>query len=127
MSLPTIQAIETGGDFRASTADKIMQAFADHDIEITNGDNPGARMTLPYDRSELKEMFEAVVEALSRSEEPDGDARRVLRLVETHPRVMNDILPGALSRAIKELTEDDRGPSTYREAAPMVRGLLPPQ
>lgn len=44
VSLPTIQAIEAGGDFRASTADKIMAAFAAHGVELLNGDRPGARM-----------------------------------------------------------------------------------
>lgn len=44
VSLPTIQAIEAGGDFRASTADKIIEAFAAHGVEILNGDAPGARM-----------------------------------------------------------------------------------
>ena len=44
VSLPTIQAIEAGGDFRASTADKIMDAFTAHGVEILNGDAPGARM-----------------------------------------------------------------------------------
>lgn len=44
VSLPTIQAIEAGGDFRASTADKITQAFTLHGVEILNGDAPGARM-----------------------------------------------------------------------------------
>ena len=44
VSLPTIQAIEAGGDFRASTADKIMDAFNTEGVEILNGDAPGARM-----------------------------------------------------------------------------------
>lgn len=44
VSLPTVQAIEAGGDFRTSTADKIAAAFAAHRVEITNGDGTGARL-----------------------------------------------------------------------------------
>lgn len=44
VSLPTIQAIEAGGDFRVSTGDKIAATFAAHGVEILNGDAPGARM-----------------------------------------------------------------------------------
>lgn len=44
VALNTIQAIEAGGDFRASTGDKIMAAFDAAGVEILNGDRPGARM-----------------------------------------------------------------------------------
>jgi hypothetical protein len=44
VALATVQAIEAGGDFRASTADKIMDTFAAHGVEILNGDAPGARL-----------------------------------------------------------------------------------
>lgn len=44
VALATVQAIEAGGDFRASTGDKIMDAFAEHGVDILNGDAPGARM-----------------------------------------------------------------------------------
>jgi len=47
VSLPTIQAIEAGGDFRASTGDKIIATFAAHGVEILNGDAPGARLSPP--------------------------------------------------------------------------------
>ncbi|WP_370237861.1 helix-turn-helix domain-containing protein [Brevundimonas sp.] len=44
VALATVQAIEAGGDFRASTGDRIVDAFAAHGVEILNGDAPGARM-----------------------------------------------------------------------------------
>ena len=44
VALGTIQRIETGGDFYASTADKIVATFAGHGVEITNGNGTGARL-----------------------------------------------------------------------------------
>lgn len=44
VALATITAIEAGQDHRTSTADRIVQAFADHRVEITNGNGTGARL-----------------------------------------------------------------------------------
>lgn len=44
VALATITAIEGGEDHRVSTADRIVQAFADHGVEITNGNGTGARL-----------------------------------------------------------------------------------
>lgn len=44
VSLGTLTAIEAGADHRASTADRIVQTFNDHGVEILNGNAPGARM-----------------------------------------------------------------------------------
>lgn len=46
VSLPTVQAIEAGGDYRASTGEKITDAFAANRVEITNGNGTGARLLL---------------------------------------------------------------------------------
>lgn len=44
VALGTIQRIETGGDFYATTGDKLIATFAAHGVEILNGDAPGARL-----------------------------------------------------------------------------------
>lgn len=44
VALGTIQRIETGGDFYASTGDKLVSTFAAHGVEILNGNAPGARL-----------------------------------------------------------------------------------
>lgn len=44
MALGTLTAIENGNDHRASTADRIVQAFAENGVEITNGDGTGAKL-----------------------------------------------------------------------------------
>lgn len=43
VALGTIQRIETGGDFYASTAERIALTFANFGVEITNGEGTGAR------------------------------------------------------------------------------------
>lgn len=44
VALATIQKIEAGGDFYASTGDKLIATFAAHGVEILNGNAPGARL-----------------------------------------------------------------------------------
>jgi hypothetical protein len=44
VSLSTVQNLEReGADYRQSTADKVIDTFARHGVEILNGDSPGAR------------------------------------------------------------------------------------
>ncbi len=40
----TIHLLEKGNPIRPSTAEKILAAFAAHNVEITNGDGTGARL-----------------------------------------------------------------------------------
>lgn len=40
----TVTALEAGKDLRPETAAKIVEAFARHQVEITNGDGTGARL-----------------------------------------------------------------------------------
>lgn len=40
----TINGIENGRPFRASTARTLIETFAAHGVEILNGDAPGARL-----------------------------------------------------------------------------------
>lgn len=40
----TVAKIEAGGEVRADTAARIVDAFAAHGVEILNGDAPGARL-----------------------------------------------------------------------------------
>lgn len=44
IALGTVQKVETGGDFFGSTEAKIVEAFARHNVEITNGNGTGARL-----------------------------------------------------------------------------------
>lgn len=44
VALGTIQGIETGGDFYASTGDKLIAVFDAAGVEVLNGDRPGARL-----------------------------------------------------------------------------------
>lgn len=47
VSLPTIQRIESGKDFYASTGVRLIETFAANNVEILNGDRPGARLLAP--------------------------------------------------------------------------------
>lgn len=40
----TVNQIESGKPFRASTGERIAEAFAAHGVELLNGDSPGARL-----------------------------------------------------------------------------------
>lgn len=40
----TVAKIEAGGDVRAETANRIIATFAEHGVEILNGETPGARL-----------------------------------------------------------------------------------
>lgn len=40
----TVAKVEAGGEVRADTAARIIDAFAANGVEILNGDAPGARM-----------------------------------------------------------------------------------
>ncbi len=42
----TINLLENGNPIRPSTSEKIIAAFAEHNVEITNGDGTGARLIL---------------------------------------------------------------------------------
>jgi hypothetical protein len=44
VALGTIQKIEAGGDFYASTGDKLIAVFEANGVEILNGSSPGARL-----------------------------------------------------------------------------------
>lgn len=46
VSPTTVNAIESGKEFRPSSARKIVEAFATYNVEITNGDGTGARLRL---------------------------------------------------------------------------------
>lgn len=47
VSVMTVQRLERGHEFFASTAEKVMSAFERHGVEILNGDSPGARIRKP--------------------------------------------------------------------------------
>ena len=55
VSLPTIQKIEAGGEFQAATAAKILDAFAQHNVEVTNGRGTGARL-LSHDAAAIPSL-----------------------------------------------------------------------
>lgn len=40
----TVAKIEAGGEVRVATATRIIEAFASHNVEILNGEAPGARV-----------------------------------------------------------------------------------
>lgn len=48
VSPTTINLLEAERPYRVSTADKIVQAFLRHGVEITNGDGTGARLLFRY-------------------------------------------------------------------------------
>lgn len=122
VSLPTIQAIEAGGDFRDSTADRLVAAFEAHGVEITNGDGTGARLR-SLNRGEVHEAFEALVAALNRGDETPANAQHVLQQIEGSARISQDQLPRDLAEAVADLTQGERAGS-YGEAAKHVRALL---
>lgn len=121
VALATITAIEGGQDHRASTADRIVQTFADHGVEITNGDATGARLLLDLTRSEAHELFEEIVNERAYGRAVRDDWARVLRVVEV--RAANDILPGSVARAIADIA-DGPEPSTYRDGVAIMTEVL---
>ena len=44
VAISTVLLLEKGNPIRPSTAEKIISAFAVHNVEITNGDGTGARL-----------------------------------------------------------------------------------
>ncbi|WP_457584673.1 transcriptional regulator [Ensifer canadensis] len=46
IAFSTVHRFESTGSATASTKEKIKAAFAEHDVEITNGDYTGARLLL---------------------------------------------------------------------------------
>lgn len=121
VALATITAIESGQDHRASTADRIVQTFADNGVEITNGDATGARLLFQYDRAEAASAFEAIVDAWASAPTPPEKIAAQLDQIEL--RVGSDQLPGQVAGAVRDLT--DERPANYREAVALLRGLLP--
>lgn len=49
VAFTTINQFENGRPMRSSTAEKIIAAFANHNVEITNGDGTGARLVKPIE------------------------------------------------------------------------------
>lgn len=121
VALATVQAIEAGGDFRASTGDRIVDTFSAHGVEVLNGDNPGARLA-PLDRSDLNDRLESVVEAMTtRLITPETGV--TLRLIEGHARA-DDQVPGQVRQMVSDLTGDP-APGSYREVAVLLLTILP--
>lgn len=48
ISPTTVNLLEGDRPFRSGTADKVIRAFSDHDVEITNGEGTGARLRLGH-------------------------------------------------------------------------------
>ncbi len=44
VSPATVNLLESDRPYREGTAEKIVRAFAEHDVEITNGEGTGARL-----------------------------------------------------------------------------------
>lgn len=120
VALATITAIENGQDHRASTADKLVEAFRAHGVEITNGDGTGARLLLGMDRGEAARWLESFVDDLTWHRDVASDWLARLQAVEV--RLGADMLPGRVSTSVRDLT-DERA-DTYREAAVILRRYM---
>lgn len=47
LSIETLTQFENGREMRKSNRDKVVEAFAAHGVEITNGTGTGAKLTRP--------------------------------------------------------------------------------
>lgn len=121
ISPTTVNLLEADRPYRDATAEKITQAFVEHDVEITNGAGTGARLRLG--RLELHTALEEIVLALVRSERPAPAAAEVCRLIKADARVTRDLLSDHLRRDIAEL-DGGRPPGTYGQAAQRLIPLL---
>lgn len=121
VALATVNAIEAGSDYRASTGDKIMAAFASHEVEITNGNGTGARLLLEMDRGESHSALEQLVDDLAAGLPAPDNWRRVLTVVGLQAGA--DILPGRVARAIADITGAAQ-PRLYRDGVSALAAHL---
>ncbi len=121
ISPTTVNLLEADRPYRAGTAEKIVQAFAEHDVEITNGDGTGARLRIG--RSELHSRFCAIVDEVAFRRAPEAMVQAICRLIMKDARVSQDLLPGDTSREIGDL-DDKRPPNTYGAGARRLLAIL---
>lgn len=120
VALATVNGIEAGSDYRASTGDKIIAAFAARGVEITNGNGTGARLLLEMDRGEAHAAMEQLVDDLAAGSPPDDWSRR---LYVIGLQVGADTLPGRVARAIADITGAPE-PRSYRDGVTALEGHL---
>jgi DNA-binding XRE family transcriptional regulator len=127
VSLVTVNAAENGRPCRESTAATLAATFASHGVETFGGARPGARL-IPLDRADIHDGVERIVDALAVGAPPPADAVRVLASVTSNRRASADLLPRSLGVMLRDLADEDgsRPPSTYSQAAALLRRALAP-